>query len=134
MPSSPTSDHSQTVAGEEAVAAWLDSLPESDTHLIYSTSSMTKDFIAKQFVPLAHGLIGVMIKTVRTLMESDRDRSGTPGPPKELVDALHLTSDDERPLREDAVFLFDKHPLPRFLLLACGEHQSALSDPRPMCD
>ncbi|EIM81087.1 uncharacterized protein STEHIDRAFT_150135 [Stereum hirsutum FP-91666 SS1] len=115
MPSSQTSDHSQTVAGEEAVAAWLDSLPESDTHLIYSTSSTTKDFIAKQFVSEAHGFIGLMITIVRTWMVADSNCSG---PPKELVDALHLT-DTGRPLREDAVFLFGKHPLPRFLLLAC---------------
>lgn len=133
MPSSRNSDHSQTVAGEEAVAAWLDSLPKLATRSIYDMYSTVKVCIeTPDSVTEAHIYMGTMISTVRTWMGETRSKGS--GPPNELVDALHLTSDNERPLRKDAVILFDKHSLPRFLLLACGEHQSALSDLGPMCD
>lgn len=128
-------DHGQAgIAGEEAVAAWLGSMPESDdlAIIVRQTNSTLKKLFATGKGAQTSGLITGMIAAVRNLMMvADHGQ-----PPVELINSLYFTG-KERPLRADVVTLFRKHPLPRFLLLACGEHRSMLSDPGSMfndCD
>lgn len=136
MPSSRASDSDYgqaKIAGEEAVSAWLGSLPESDdlTNLRQMESSLKRS-LAMERVAQTSAFITGMIAAVRDLMMvADHGQ-----PPVELINSLYLRG-KERPLRADVVTLFRKHPLPRFLLLACGEHRSMLSDPGSMfndCD